>query len=411
MEDATFIRCSKLARSLGSAAIHGAPPPVALLDPYNGGLSVARSLVRSGTRVAVLAGTSDGFIARSRGVDGEVVPASEPARRQAALERLAERGFRGVLTGGDAASEWLALERERLPASLATFERDDDGHVPLMGKATADVIARRAGVPVPWTRPAGTIGELDRAVREAPYPAVLKPVLSHAWRAVFGDDRVLLVHGEALARAQGERALAADLPMVMSEYIPGGDDDVEEAIVVRAPDGSYPVAFGCHKIRQFPVGFGAASLCEIADLPESMALARAVLDEAGFVGVAGVETKRHAGSGVHYFLEVNVRIPTQFGLGDAAGLDASRRMARMLLGHDVGPQPPVRRRARLLFPQQEVRAARAALRAAPAGERLATAHRLLRSYAGVRDLGILDPRDPGPGVALVGQVLRRRLQR
>jgi len=114
---------------------------------------------------------------------------------------------------------------------------------------------------------------------------------------------------------------------------------------------------------------------------------------------------------VHYFLEVNVRIPTQFGLGDAAGLDASRRMARMLLGHDVGPQPPVRRRARLLFPQQEVRAARAALRAAPAGERLATAHRLLRSYAGVRDLGILDPRDPGPGAALVGQVLRRRLQR
>jgi hypothetical protein len=86
-------------------------------------------------------------------------------------------------------------------------------------------------------------------------------------------------------------------------------------------------------------------------------------------------------------------------------------MALTLLGHDVGPQPPVRRTARLVFPQQEVRAAAAALRAAGPGERLATARGLLRSYAGVRDLGIFDPRDPGPGLALVGQVLRRRLPR
>jgi predicted ATP-grasp superfamily ATP-dependent carboligase len=280
-----------------------------------------------------------------------------------------------------------------------------------MDKAQSEAIARRAGVAVPWTLPATTPEELDAALREATYPAVLKPVLSHVWRRVFGDDRVLLVHDEGQARAEGARAHEAGLPLVMCEYVPGGDADVEEAIVVRTAAGEYPVSFGCHKIRQFPVGFGAASLCEIAELPETMALARAVLDEAGYVGVAGVETKRHATNGRRYFLEVNVRIPTQFGLGDAAGLEASERMALTLAGEPLGPQPPVRRPARLVFPQQEVRAARAALRSAPPGERAAVARRLLRSYAGVRDYGIFDLRDPGPGLALCVQALGRRLRR
>lgn len=388
------------------------PVSVILLEPYNGGLSVTRSLVRAGVRVAVIAGETDAYTARTRGVQGRVVRA-EPTGddRIAALAELQRQGYGAVLTGADAASAWLAEERDRLPAGLRTFEGADDAHLALMGKASSDAIARAAGVPVPWTLPATTFEELERAVTDAAYPAVLKPILSHAWRAVFGDDRVMLVHDEAAARREGERALNAGLPLVMSEYIPGGDDDVEEAIVVRAADGSYPVAFGCQKIRQFPVGFGAASLCEIADLPESMAVARGVLDEAGYVGVAGVETKRHAQTGVRYFLEVNVRIPTQFGLGDAAGLEASVRMARVLAGEPVGRQPPVRRRARLVFPQQEVRAARAALRSAPPGERAATARRLLRSYAGVRDLGIFDPRDPGPLAALGAQALGRRLKR
>ena len=97
---------------------------------------------------------------------------------------------------------------------------------------------------------------------------------------------------------------------------------------MRAPDGSYPVAFGCRKIRQFPPGFGAASLCASAPVPKSMALAKRLLDEAGFVGVAGVETKHHAETGEVFLIEANVRIPTQFGLGDASGGDSAWRPTR-----------------------------------------------------------------------------------
>jgi predicted ATP-grasp superfamily ATP-dependent carboligase len=380
---------------------------VVLLDPNNGGLAAARSLVRAGRRVAVVATPENGFTARTRRGNGQVVGTGGWL---AALETIAARGPAHVLTGGDVTSAWLAENAGRLPAGVRAFETQDGAHLPLMAKDSADAIARRAGVLVPWTATVAGEAELATAVAEAPYPAILKPVLSHAWRAKFGDDRVILVDGPDAARSAGQRALDAGLPMVMSEFVPGGDDCVQEALVVRSAEGDYPVHFGCRKIRQYPVGFGAASLCEAAELPETMALARAVLDEAGFVGVAGVETKRHAETGRHYFIEVNVRIATQWGLGDASGLDASRRLAATLAGERLGPQGPMRRSARLVFPELELRAALAALRAVPPGRRPGVALRLAGSYRGVRDVGVLDVRDPLPGITYAARALRRRVR-
>jgi predicted ATP-grasp superfamily ATP-dependent carboligase len=382
-------------------------PRTVVLDPYNGGLAVARALVRRGERVTVIAGGANGFMLRTRGAAGR---AATEAEWMTALEEVAAEGPAVVVTGGDVASEFLAIQRDRLPAGISAFETRDDAHLPLLRKDTSDAIARRAGVRVPWTATVTSAADLDAAADAAPYPAVLKPAVSHAWRALFGDHRVLLVDDADGARRAGQRALDAGLDMIMSEYVPGGDGDVEEAILVRAPDGSYPVFFGCHKLRQYPVGFGAASLCEVAELPETMALARAVLDEAGFVGVCGVETKRHAVTGERYFLEVNVRIPTQWGLGDAAGLDASARLAAVARGEQLGPQPPLQLPARLIFPELDVRAIVAALRAVPARRRPGELGRLLREYRGVGDVGLLDLRDPGPLAFYVGRALRRRVQ-
>ena len=379
-----------------------------MLDPLNGGLAAARTLRRHGEHVVVIAGRDNAFTARSRGVEGYSVPfAGNGEAWLELLNRLAARGMQHLLTGSDATSAWLVTVRERLPPGIVSFERGDDAHASLMGKDTSHTIARAAGVAVPWTVPVNTLQDIDAVASEAPWPCVLKPVLSHEWRAALGDHRVMLVANPAQARRVTERALAAGFPLVLSEYVPGGDGNVEEAIVVRATDGSYPVQFGCRKIRQYPVGFGVASLCEVAEVPESMALARAVLDRAGFVGVAGVETKRHADTGVYYFLEVNVRIPTQWGLADCSGLDASRRLVATLRGERVAPQAPIRVRARLVYPQHDARAVLAALRGAPPRRWSAVAWRLARSYAGTRDVGLLDPRDPVPGLACAAGFLTR----
>lgn len=375
-----------------------------LLTPFNGGLAVARHLVRAGVPVTVLAGGSDSFTARTRGVKGRVLH-DLPHGREEWLSKLGALGGAMLMTGGDVGSAFLVEEREALPPETRTFESQDDVHAALMGKRRAYDIAAEAGVRIPWTSSVSTHAELERVVEEARYPCVLKPDFSHLWRAVFGDDRVLLAHDRDELAKLGRDALEGGLDLLVSEYVPGDDTAMEEAIVVRARDGSYPVEFGCHKLRQYPSGFGAASLCEVTPAEESLDLARRLLDHAGFVGVAGIETKRHAETGEYYFIEANVRIPTQFGLGDAAGGDSSWRMYASLAGIDLGPHPPLRYGVRLLFPELEMRGAWRSVRGK---DESAGPIERLRSYRGVHDWGIADLRDPGPGFSLAAGLFRRR---
>jgi D-aspartate ligase len=387
-------------------------PPLILLQPSNGGLAVARAAGRRGVDVEVMATPADPHTARTRLARGTMMP-TFAEDRDAWLRELDQRGGRDavVLAGSDEATEFLARERDRIPPSLRTFEQQDDVHLPLMDKPQSHQIATAAGVRVPWTQTVSNEEDLERAAAEAPYPSVLKPAMSHVWRPVLGQERVLLAHTPAELRAHAHRALDAGLATIVSEYVPGGDNLVEEAILVRAADGSFPMQFGCRKIRQSPHGFGAASLCESAPLEESLELARTLLAHAGFVGVAGVETKRHARTGEYYFIEANVRLPTQFGLGDAAGVEASWRTYATLAGLPLGPQPEQRNGVKLVFPELDIQEVRRHARGERADDRPANWLGWLRSWRGTREVGVLDPRDPGPALYLLRSSLRRRLGR
>jgi predicted ATP-grasp superfamily ATP-dependent carboligase len=386
-------------------------PHVILLDPYNAGLALARRMTRLKARVTVV--ESQPIVAHSRGVEGIVEPYKPGGEGWLTLlHQLASTSAECVvLTGTDRASEWLVQRAGQLPSNVRAFERTDGAHLTLMSKQHADASARSADVPVPWTACVSSPAEFAAAAKEAPWPCVVKPVFSHEWRDRYGEKRAFFAEDAGTAELIVDRPLEDRVPMLLSQYIPGGDGDVEEAIVVRLADGSYPVRFGCRKLRQYPVGFGETAVGESSELPETMALAERVLDQAGFVGVAGVETKRHAETGERWFLEVNVRLPGQWGLGDACGVEASPRVVAALCDRVLGPQPRLRPGVRFVQPDLDWHGVLPALQAAPARTRLGLAGRLLRPYLGARELGMFDPRDPGPLVALFGQFAARRFGR
>jgi D-aspartate ligase len=386
-------------------------PHVILLDPYNAGLALARRMTRLGARVTVV--ESQPIVGRSRGVRGIVEPYKPAGERW--LEVLSELACESeqcvVLTGTDRASEWLVQAALRLPANVHAFERADSAHLMLMSKERADAVAKRAGVRVPWTACVSSQEEFAAAAAQAHWPCVVKPVFSHQWRDRYGEKRAFFSEDAQAAELVVSRPLVDGVPMLLSQYIPGEDGDVEEAIVVRTADGSYPVRFGCRKLRQYPPGFGETAVGESSELTETMMLAQSVLDEAGFVGVAGVETKRHAETGERWFLEVNVRLPGQWGLGDACGVQASPRVVAVLCGRPLGAQPQLRAGVRFVQPDLDWHGVLPAVRAAPAGSRVGLAWRLMRPYLGARELGIFDPRDPGPLLALFAQFAGRRITR
>jgi D-aspartate ligase len=386
-------------------------PQIVLIDPYNAGLSLARRMTRLGAEVTVIEG--EPIVSRSRGVKSVVAPFQAGSGRWlSVLERVAASSRESVvLTGTDRGSEWLVQNADRLPANARAFEQADAAHLALMNKGEADRIARRAGVAVPWVASLSNAQQFAQLAAEAPWPCVIKPALSHEWRSRYGEVRAFLANDADQAGELLSRPLADGTEMLLNQYIPGGDEDVEEAIVVRLADGSYPVRFGCRKLRQYPPGFGETALGESSPLPETVAIAQRVLDEAGFVGVAGVETKRHADTGERWFLEVNVRLPAQWGLGDACGVESSPRLVRVLGGEEPGPQPPLRPGVRLVQPDLDRHLVLSSIRSAPGGRCPAVIWKLVRSYSGARELGVFDPRDPGPGLALARLFFGRRLAR
>jgi predicted ATP-grasp superfamily ATP-dependent carboligase len=388
-------------------------PHVVVLEPHSSGLALSRAMVRAGARVTNIVTPGHEWETHSRGVERAIAP-FDPDGEQwlQAIERLAAESEELVLfPATDRGSELLAKHAERLPANARAFEVSGAGHLALMDKETADGIARGAGVNVPWTKAVHSLEELGELAREAPWPCVVKPVLSHEWRGRYGEERVFVVQDAREAARLLARPLRDGVGMLLCQYIPGGDDDVEETIVVRLADGSYPLCFGCRKLRQEPPGFGATAVGFSAPLPETTALARAVLDAAGFVGVAGVEAKRHPQTDERWFLEVNVRIPAQWGLGDACGADASTRVVAALIDRELGPPPTPRAGVGVVVPLLDARVLRVLLREVPAWRRPARLLGLLRPYLRARELGLLDPRDPGPGLAMARTVAGRRLPR
>lgn len=386
-------------------------PHVVVLDPYNAGMALARRMVRLGARVTVLEGQP--IVSHSRGVESVIAPyEQEGTRWLEALREIASASPESVvLTGTDRGSAWLVEMAHRLPPGMHAFEHRQSAHLRLMNKQEANAIAHRAKVNVPWTSYLGPRDDMETILAEARWPCVIKPALSHKWRDRYGERRSFLMDNPEDARRLLDRPLSEGFEMLMSQYIPGGDEDVEEAILVRLADGTYPVRFGCRKLRQYPRGFGETAVGESSPLPETTEIAMRVLDEAGFVGVAGVECKRHAATGERWFLEVNVRLPGQWGLGDACGAQATPRLVQSLAGHRLGPPAPLRPGVRFVQPDLDWHSVRPTLEGVPARRRPLTLLQMVSPYLGAKEWGILDVRDPGPLVALGRLFIGRRLRK
>lgn len=382
-------------------------PRAILLHPNDGCLTVARGLVRRGVEVHLLVQRSNAHMLASRGVHGRVVPdpRADPGAWEAALGSLADSGGGVVLCGSDAASEWVGEHRKDLPAALRSFESTDGVHAAVMDKLRLYRIAAETGVRAPWMHHISTRAELDAVRGELTFPCVLKGVLGHVARAVLGHGTVRVDSDAHLLEIAGP-LLEHGVDFLVTEVVPGPETDLECAVTVRAADGTYPLEYSRSKVRQWPPDYGVGSVMESRHLPGTLEMNRRLLDHVGFVGVSACETKRHSGNGELYLIEINVRVPNGFGLADAMGVDGSWRLYAAAAGLPLPAQPAQVDGRKAIFPDLEVPAARARLRA---GDQLLG--EILRSYRGARDFGVLSLRDPAPAVRLLSTMVRRRTTR
>lgn len=382
-------------------------PAAVLQVSYSCGLDIIRDLGRNGVPVAGLDADPAAIGLRSRYGAGLVCP--DPlADEEAFLIFMEDFGRalprRAVVFPSHDEYIWpLSRHAERLePWFTIPFSRwEVMRHV--YDKRAQMEAAWRVGVDTPRTVFVASGEELKAAAGEVPFPAVLKPVESLAFKRRFHRHIIDVDTPEELRRVYDK---VDDLGLLMlQERVPGGEDELWTV-------GSYldaesrPLAVFCgHKLRQYPHS-GGSCLAGVSAWDQGLADATLrLLQELRFHGVSQVEFKRDPRDGRFCLMEVNARHWKWHGLAAASGVNLSLAAYRDVTG-DPFLAPRQTDGVKWIVANKDVPLALLEI-----AKRERTAGAYLRSLSGTRMDGLHSLSDPVPGVLNACRVVRQVVTR
>jgi predicted ATP-grasp superfamily ATP-dependent carboligase len=285
-------------------------------------LAVVRSLGKAGhtvfvcaPRVPSLAGSSRYSFAESLVPDALVSPSEFVAE----VTLLVDRWRIDTLLPITEAS-LLALLPERSTVGAAIPFPDEDVFRKITDKRAVLVAAKELGIATPGQvvlRTKGDLGAMDFAPLR--FPLILKPS-----RSVGEHDglRVALGVLHVANAASLEREVAsldeAAFPLLVQERIVGPG----MGIFLLVWDGTPRAAFAHRRLREKPPSGGVSVYSEsVAADPALVERSRLLLERMGWNGVAMIEYKLDASTGVPYLMEVNGRFWGSLQLAIDAGVD------------------------------------------------------------------------------------------
>lgn len=295
-------------------------------------LAVVRSLGRAGYEVSVCAVRPSSIAGASRYSSGSYKVA-DPLRHSESflsdLENLVVATRADVLIPISEAALLLVLPNRKrfncaIPFSAASaFDQVCD-------KRKVLEMARQHGITVPdqveIVKPTG-ISRLDD---DLPFPLVIKPS-----RSVAGQEGNRIRTG--VAYAANEKDLREKLnhipqdayPVLLQQRIGGAGFGIS----VLVWEGKLVAAFAHQRIREKPPSGGVSVLREGISLDENL-LSRslALLRDFKWQGVAMVEYKLDADSGIPYLMEINGRFWGSLQLAIDAGVDFPNLLVQLALG-------------------------------------------------------------------------------
>jgi predicted ATP-grasp superfamily ATP-dependent carboligase len=370
-------------------------------------LAIIRSLGRAG--VPVIACDHDplaiGLVSRYSTPAVTANPLTEPERFVEDLLELGRGPGRGgvLYTTHDEAIAALGPRQDEVDALFRRPWTPWPAVDAIMDKDHQHEVARAAGFPVPATVTPAPGEDVVAAARDLRFPVVLKPRNAPEFRHRF-RAHLLTAAGPEELRREWERIAPYD-PQVC-EVIPGDDSRLWTYGSYRDASGRALARFTGRKLRQWPVGFGAARSAESRWDPDLAARCDALLDALGYHGISQVEVKRDPRDGRDHLIEVNARAWLWIGLATTCGvnlplacwLDAVGRPREWPAGHRDG-------RRWALLTKHLVGSAGEVRR----GEW--SARPFLASMRPPIEDGVADVRDPRPALALYERHARRLLGR
>lgn len=313
---------SRSALRMPSTAETGQPLAVVMgLSPT--GLHVVRVLGRAGVRVV---GVASGFQSgRASRYLHHCITAGGTEERLAALcglvaETPQDHPGRAVLIPtSDQDVDFVIAHAAQLTRYFSFQAAYRDGLASqIMTKDSFYQLCSDHGVASPrlWRSERSGLAEL---LHEVSLPCMIKPSRIHDIKDLMQGRKGWVI--QSLSELD---AVLAEIPteagvLLVQEIVPGPESSITLACSHVAADGRQHQTFTARKLRQYPPGFGSASLVQSSHEPESARIMADFLKAVGYRGVAAAEFKRHPDTGILQMIEINVRPSLWFSITEAAG--------------------------------------------------------------------------------------------
>jgi len=287
-------------------------------------LAVVRALGRRGHELTVVSAERRSLAGRSRFTRSQhrvASPLSDPGRFVEELAAVAaERGTEVLVPIGEASALGVLGARNRFAGVCVPFPSIDTYRA-VCDKERVLAAARKLGMAVPAQHAAASRAELEAFARASlQYPLVAKPARSVAGAASDGLQKLRVRHvPDAAALAELASTLPdAAFPLLLQQRIVGPGT----GIFLLRWDGALRAVFAHRRLREKPPSGGVSVYSEgvVAD-PELVERSLRLLEAFDWQGVAMVEYKRDAATGVPYLMEINGRFWGSLQLAIDSGVD------------------------------------------------------------------------------------------
>ena len=304
-------------------------------------LAAVRALGRAGYRVHVCSTEDRPLAGASRHARSVYRVPSAKDSREDFVRRVGDLvdslGVAVVLPATEPAMLALLDRRQTLEPAVVPFGSPEAFRA-LSDKARVTEAARTIGLPVPHQRLLA-----DAAPEEAAgmtFPLVVKPS-----RSTVASGNQLLEQSVSHVASHSElrRVLQslpeAAFPVLLQERISGPG----MGIFLLRWNGEPRAVFAHRRIREKPPSGGVSVYRESVEAdPDLVARSEELLERFGWSGVAMVEYKRDADTGVPYVMEVNARLWGSLQLAVDAGVDFPRLLVEAALGAPAPTSPGYR---------------------------------------------------------------------
>ena len=302
------------------------------------GLYALRELAAAGWSVALVdTGPGCAFHSRHARSDGLRFRGDADAIETWLLALAERQDARPVLVPtSDVFIEFVLQRAQRLTPGFAFASAYQGIAADLLDKSAFHALCAGHDMATPGVWNAPDRDALLALAGDIPYPCILKPVLIHRARAFLSGRKVLLAR-----TAQEFTRHVEDMPdgmggWLVQEIIPGAESEITLFGGYMDTTGEPRQAFTGRKLRQYPPGFGSASLVTGEPCMESLDLTLDFLGRIGFRGICGAEYKRDPRDGLLKIIEINPRPTLWFQITH----DAGKRIVEAAVRDLAGAAPP-----------------------------------------------------------------------